>query len=174
MKKLTRGSHYFHVTSSYVSRLLYFLTSVSLIFASFLLICKAFYDLYVFVIIHGEINKNLLDAISFAIIAIAVLDVGRYLLEEEVQREKQLHSPNEARRTLTRFMVVIAIAVALEGLVGVFEASGKNVQVVLYPLALIMGSVLVMVGLGIFLRLISRSQPQLTSEQLQPLDNDTL
>jgi hypothetical protein len=154
--------------------LLYFLASLSLILASLFLIFKALHDLYTFTIVKGEINKDLLDAVSFAIIAIAVLDVGRYLLEEEVQQENVLHSPGEARRTLTRFMVVIAIAVALEGLVGVFEAGNKDIKVVLYPLSLVLVSVTIMVGLGIFIRLIFQTERQVEGKQHQSMDNDSI
>lgn len=154
MPKLFGEKPPIHKVTSLVSRSLYFLASLLFIIAALCLILKGFYEIYFFVIVHGKIDKDLLDAISYAIIGIAVADVGRYLFEEEVQQQERSHSPNEARRTFTRFMVVIAIAVALEGLVGIFEAANKDFTLVLWPLALILVSVFIMIGLGVFLRLV--------------------
>lgn len=154
MQRLFGGRLSVHSAASFSSRLLYFLASLLFIVAALCLVLKAFHEIYIFVVVRGQIDKDLLDAISYAIIAIAVADVGRYLFEEEVQRHKQSHSPDEARQTFTRFMVVIAIAVALEGLVGIFEAANKDFALVLWPLSLILSSVLIMVGLGVFLRLV--------------------
>ena len=158
MHKLFGGMPNVHNVTSWMSRALYFLASVLFIVAALCLVLKAFYEIYFFVIVRGHIDKDLLDAISYAIIGIAVADVGRYLFEEEVQRAERSHSSGEARRTFTRFMVVIAIAVALEGLVGIFEAANKDFTVVLWPLALILSSVFIMVGLGIFLRLVEDTE----------------
>jgi hypothetical protein len=155
MQKLFGGKLHVNSIAPLTARLLYFLASVLFIVAALCLVLKAFHEIYFFVIVRGQIDKDLLDAISYAIIAIAVADVGRYLFEEEVQRDKQSHSPGEARQTFTRFMVVIAIAVALEGLVGIFEAANKDFTLVLWPLALILASVFIMVGLGVFLRLVT-------------------
>lgn len=173
MYRIFQNKQNYHKVTSYTSRVLYFLASLSLILASLCLIFKALYELFGFVVIRGQIDKDLLDAISYAIIAIAVLDVGRYLLEEEVQRDKQEHTPNEAQRTFTRFMVVIAISVALEGLVEIFEAGNTDFTMVLYPLALVLCSVVIMVGLGIFLRLIFQPGHQVTNEQGQPMGDDS-
>jgi len=167
MQQLSGGRLSVHRVASYVSRSFYFLASLLFIVAALCLVLKAFQEIYIFVIVHGKIDKDLLDSISYAIIAIAVADVGRYLFEEEVQRDKQSHSPDEARQTLTRFMVVIAIAVALEGLVGIFEAANKDFTLVLWPLALILASVLIMVGLGVFLRLVSG--PETPAPNTEPL-----
>ncbi len=114
---------------------------------------KALFDLYTLLFVEFRISKSILDAISYTIIAIAVFDVGRYLIEEEVQRNKELRTPGEACRTLTRFMVVITIALALEGLVGVFEAGNRDITKVLFPLALVLSAVVVMVGLGVYQRM---------------------
>ena len=172
MKNTLGGKLNLNKATSYMSRLLYFLASLLFILAALFLVLKAFNELYVFVIVLGKIDKDLLDAISYAIIAIAVADVGRYLFEEEVQRDKQSHSPDEARRTFTRFMVVIAIAVALEGLVGIFEAANKDFTLVLWPLALILSSVVIMVGLGIFLRLVLHPKTSAKNDKRKPTDED--
>ncbi|MFT4551815.1 MAG: putative CDP-diglyceride synthetase/phosphatidate cytidylyltransferase [Chlamydiales bacterium] len=47
-----------------------------------------------------DILDSLLNMVSYLIIAVAIFDVGRYLLEEEVFRNRELRSPREARRSL--------------------------------------------------------------------------
>ena len=127
--------------------------SLTLILAAFSLAGKAFYEIYDSVLVKGEISKDILNAITYTVIAIAVCDVGRYLVEEEVEHEKKLRSPEEARKTITRFMVVISIALSLEGLVGVFEAGNRNITGVLYPIAIVICAIMVLIGLGIYQRL---------------------
>ncbi len=73
-------------SSRIVSNILYITAAFSLMAAAFTMVGKALFDLYTLLFIESRISKSILDAISYTIIAIAVFDVGRYLIEEEVQR----------------------------------------------------------------------------------------
>lgn len=97
--------------------------------------------------------QQILGLVSHAIIAAAIYDVGRYLLEEEVFRDRELRSPAEARRSLTKFMVIIVIAVTLESLLSVIKAGTGELSDLIYPAALFSVAVLLLVGLGIYQRL---------------------
>jgi hypothetical protein len=55
----------------------YFLASLALIIASLLIIFRSLYDLYVIVAVDQVVTKEIIDSISFTIVAIAVFDVGR-------------------------------------------------------------------------------------------------
>ena len=147
------------------STALYLLASLSLILAAFCMIFKSLHDLYLLILIDGQVSKDIINTISYTIVAIAVFDVGRYLLEEEVQREKELRLPMEVRHTLTRFMVVISIALSLEGLVGVFEMGNREITNLLYPVAVVLCAVLVMLGLGLYQRLSIGSERLMADSQ---------
>lgn len=95
----------------------------------------------------------ILDILGYVIVAIAVFDVAKYLFEDEVRRGSEKRSAAEARRSLTKFLSTILIALFLEGLVLVFKTAREDVEQMLYPVALIGVSVLVLVGLGVFQRL---------------------
>jgi hypothetical protein len=95
----------------------------------------------------------LLDTLGYVIVAIAVFDVAKYLFEDEVTRGAEKRSASEARRSLTKFLSTIIIALFLEGLVLVFKTARDDVAQMGYPTALIVASVLVLVGLGVFQRL---------------------
>jgi hypothetical protein len=95
----------------------------------------------------------LLSAIGYVVIAMAVFDVAKYFVEEEVIRGRELREAGEARRSLTKFVSTIAIAVFIEGLVIVFQASKDDLPAMLYPTALLLTATLIVVGLGAFQRL---------------------
>lgn len=99
------------------------------------------------------IGNALLEAVGYTVIAIAVFDVGKYLLEEEAIRAREMRQAGEARRSLTKFLSTIAIAVFLEALVAVFEAGKEDVALMLYPTLLLLAGVALIVGLGAYQRL---------------------
>jgi len=95
----------------------------------------------------------ILDTLGYVIVAIAVFDVAKYLFEDEVRRGAEKRSAAEARRSLTKFLSTIIIALFLEGLVLVFKTAREDVTQMGYPTALLVASILVLVGLGVFQRL---------------------
>lgn len=92
---------------------------------------------------------QLLNSIGLIIIAFAVFDVAKFLLEEQVIKDRELSRISEARRSLTMFLTIIIIAISLEALVIVFQ-NKEEVYMLLYPAALLMVAVFAVVGLGLF------------------------
>jgi hypothetical protein len=101
----------------------------------------------------GEAGPALLGAIGYVVIAMAVFDVAKYFVEEEVIRGREMRSAAEARRSLTKFISTISIAVFIEGLVLVFRVSRESVTQLPYPTALLIAGILIVVGLGAYQRL---------------------
>ena len=95
----------------------------------------------------------LLDAIGLIVIGMAVFDVSKFLLEEEVFQNVGKESPAKQRETLIKFLVIIAIAVSLEALVFIFDAGKKDISNLIYPTFLLIAAVLVVVGLGVYQKL---------------------
>src|SRR3954447_19942517 len=95
----------------------------------------------------------MLSAIGYVVIAMAVFDVAKYFVEEEVIRGREMRSAAEARRSLTKFVSTIAIAVFIEGLVIVFQASKDDLPKMIYPTALLLTAIVIVVGLGAYQRL---------------------
>ena len=91
-----------------------------------------------------------LRGVGYIIIAIAVFEVAKYLVEEEVMRGREMRSPGEARRSLTKFISTISLAVFLEALVTVFRVSHSNVADLVYPAFLLLTAVAMVIGLGVF------------------------
>ncbi|HYG89474.1 MAG TPA: hypothetical protein VD978_24835 [Azospirillum sp.] len=102
---------------------------------------------------EANVGSTLLEAVGYTIIAIAVFDVGKYILEEETIRSRELRHADEARRSLTKLISTISTAVFLEALVAVFEASKENMTMMLYPTLLLFGGIAMVIGLGVYQRL---------------------
>jgi hypothetical protein len=92
---------------------------------------------------------QLLDSIGLIVIAFAVFDVAKFLLEEQVLHDRELSRIAEARRSLTMFLTIIIIAVSLEALVIVFQHKDEP-YMLLYPSALLAVVVFAVIGLAIF------------------------
>ena len=136
-----------------VCNLLYVSVSVSLIGIALTLMGYAVWRAVVAIEIGSNVVGALLSAIGLIVISMAVLDIGKYLIEEEVLRDRELRSAIEARQTLTKFMVIICIAVSLEAIVYISKVDTGNIEHLLYPAALLLSAVVVMVGLGIYQKL---------------------
>jgi hypothetical protein len=101
----------------------------------------------------ADASTALLAAIGYVVIAMAVFDVAKYFIEEEVIRGREMRTAAEARRSLTKFISTISIAVFIEGLVLVFRVSRENVTEILYPTTLLVTAILIVLGLGGYQRL---------------------
>lgn len=96
------------------------------------------------------LESRALDTVGFLVIAIAVFDVAKYLLEEEVIHGRERRHVSEARRTLTRFVTTVIIAVCLEGVVLAFKVVRGDYTQVMFPAALLMTGLAMLIGLGAF------------------------
>ena len=101
----------------------------------------------------AEAGAGLLESIGYVVIAVAVFDVAKYFVEEEVIRGREMRLASEARRSLTKFVSTIAIAVFIEALVMVFRQGGQDVALILYPAAILVTGILIILGLGLYQRL---------------------
>lgn len=95
----------------------------------------------------------MLQSVGAIIISAATLDVAQYMIEEEVFMDKELRDAKEARKTITKILVIITIAVNIEGLVYIFKAGTKDLKLLIYPASLILVSSFLIVSLGLYQKL---------------------
>jgi hypothetical protein len=100
-----------------------------------------------------EFGSSVLRGVGYIVVAIAVFEVAKYLVEEEVMRSSEMRSAAEARRSLTKFVSTISIAVFLEGLVTVFRVSDSNVEQLVYPAIILITATLLILGLALYQRM---------------------
>lgn len=107
-----------------------------------------------------------LEAIGMLTIALVSLELGQTILEEEVQRDVKVSGPTRVRRFLSRFLVVIVVALSIETLVSVFEMLHEAPQHLPYVAAIGASAALLLVAWGVFIRL-NRSAEELEPEAMQ-------
>lgn len=138
----------------FISRGVFGIASVVLMLIALAL---SFYSAGLIVIaLSGPWTKSgtgLLESIGYVVIAMAVFDVAKYFVEEEVIRGREMRLASEARRSLTKFISTIAIAVFIEGLVMVFREGGQDVAMIRYPATILLIGVVIILGLGVYQRL---------------------
>jgi hypothetical protein len=100
---------------------------------------------------------DLMNGVGLVIVALAIGDVAKFVFEENVARERELRVPAEAVRSLTKFIIIIALS--LESLVIIFEAGrDKRYEEMLFPTLIMVSAILALIGLGCFQYLSWRSQ----------------
>lgn len=145
------------------SNFIYFLASISLGIISLSLITYATFKL-VYATVYNTLNLQvILNAISYIIISVAVFDISKSFIEEEVIRDKELRSASEARKILTKFSVVTIIALSLEALIFVILVGKDNIKNLVYPCILLFTSALYMIALAIYQKLSTSTEQTINS-----------
>jgi hypothetical protein len=97
--------------------------------------------------------QQIIEAVGLLAAAVVALQIAQTIAEEEVIREVHVSAPTRVRRFLSRFLVVLLVALVIEGLVGTFKALHDDVRLLLYPAALLAAAALLLAAWGVFLRL---------------------
>ncbi|MFO8045852.1 MAG: general glycosylation pathway protein [Halomonas sp.] len=139
--------------TDFIGRAVYGLISLSLGIISLTMMGVALWDIWLSLHERTLLVTALLNAIGLIVIGMAVFDVSKYLLEEEVFSSSAKKSPAKQREALSKFLVIIAIAVSLESLVFLFDAGTKDITKLIYPTFLLISAVLMVIGLGVYQRL---------------------
>ncbi|MGH6768067.1 MAG: GNAT family acetyltransferase [Xanthobacteraceae bacterium] len=147
--KLSAGAEQF----DNISRIIFALSAGVLMLLAIALTIDAVIQFTKAILGRQGIGIPALSGIGTVVVSIAVFDVAKYLIEEEVLRGREMRVASEARRSLTQFVSTIAIAVFLEALVTIFRVSQDNVTLLFYPTALLLCGILLVVGLGVYQRL---------------------
>lgn len=138
-----------------ISRVLYIAVTLALLGLAFAFIGYAGWSIFRAAQGEAPVLSAMLHAVGLVIIALAVSDVGKFLLEEELGRERELETTGEVRRMLTKFMTIIIIAASLHTLVFLFEAGRQGVEGLIYPSALLVAVAVLLAVLGLYQRLAS-------------------
>ncbi len=101
------------------------------------------------------------SVIIFLTLALAIFDLGKTIFEEEVLMHKDIFRHSSTRRTITRFIAAILIAVSIEALLLMFKSAlgdGENIQAAVWMMFSAIG---LLVGLGIYVYLGARAESYL-------------
>ena len=109
--------------------------------------------------------QGIIDAIGLIAVAVVALQIAQTIVEEEVIREAQVSAPTRVRRYLSRFLVVIVIALAVEGLVATFKALHDDLSQLPYAASIVISVAILLAGWGVFIWL-NRSAEELEPEAM--------
>ncbi|MGD9889481.1 MAG: PDC sensor domain-containing protein [Halothiobacillaceae bacterium] len=152
-------------------KVMYALLGMSLLGVVGLLMFNALSDLADALIHPVESETDKLRPFSIIIVitlAMAIFDLAKTTLEEEVLMHKDVLRHSATRRTTTRFLASIIIAVSIEGLLLMFK-SAMGATDHLYEAAFVMFSAaLLTIALGVYVYLGARAESYLLEARKPP------
>lgn len=116
-------------------------------------ITEVWHEVFIRHSLEDKFISTMLRSVGAIIIAVAIVDVAKYMIEEEVLNPKEKRSQREIRETLTKILIIVTIAVGIEGLIYIFKAGAKDITLLIYPAFLIITAVIMIVGLGVYQKL---------------------
>lgn len=107
-----------------------------------------------------------LESIGLLTIAVVALELGQTVLEEEVRREAQVSAPTRVRRFLSRFMVVVVVALSIESLVSIFELAHEDASRLPQAASIAVAAGVLLAAWGIFIKM-NKSAEELEPEAME-------
>lgn len=111
-------------------------------------------------------GQAIIEAVGLLAAAVVALQIAQTILEEEVIRDAHISAPTRVRRFLSRFFVVVVVALVIEGLVATFKAIHEDMTMLVYAAALIFSTAVLLTGWGIFVKL-NRAAEELEPEAME-------
>jgi hypothetical protein len=128
---------------------------IALLFAvaSLLLVALAVHTCWMAIAVglNDEAVQGVIEALGLTAIAVVALQIAQTITEEEIIREAHISAPTRVRRYLSRFLVVIVIALAIEGLVALFKASHGNLEKLPHAASILLAVGGLLAGWGCFI-----------------------
>jgi hypothetical protein len=107
-----------------------------------------------------------LESIGLLTIAVAALELGQTIIEEEIQRKAHTSGPTRVRRFLSRFMIVIIVSLAIESLVAVFQFTHDDPAMLPQASTIGIAAAILLAAWGLFIKL-NRSAEELEPEAME-------
>lgn len=96
---------------------------------------------------------QIIEAVGLLAAAVVALQIAQTIAEEEVVRDAHISGPTRVRRFLSRFLVVVVVALAIEGLVATFKAAHDDPGHMLYAAGIVLSAGVLLAGWGFFIRM---------------------
>ena len=114
---------------------------------------------------NGAAAQAIIEAVGLLAAAVVALQIAETIFEEEVVRDADISAPTRVRRFLSRFFVVVVVALAIEGLVATFRALHEDPQQLPYAASLVAGTGVLLAAWGLFVYL-NRAAEELEPEAM--------
>ncbi|MGB7196423.1 MAG: hypothetical protein WBD81_23455 [Collimonas pratensis] len=107
----------------------------------------------------------IIEAVGLLAAAVVALQIAQTIVAEEVIRDADISAPTRVRRFLSRFFVVVVVALAIEGLVATFKALHEDPTQLPYAASILMAVGVLLAAWGLFVHL-NRSAEELEPEAM--------
>lgn len=134
-------------------QVIYGVIGVMLVAVSMLLLYSAGQSLYEMIHEHTNTATQAFQSVILVTLGLAIFDLGKTILEEEVLLHKDIHHTGSTRRTIARFMSAIVIAVSIESLLLMFKSLLGDATHLDSAVYMLFAAVALLVGLGAYLKL---------------------
>lgn len=104
-----------------------------------------------------------IESIGLITVSLMSLEMAQTVVEEEVVRRVHVSAPTRVRRYLSRFLVVIVVALSIESLVGVVEALHTDPSDLPRAASVAAAAAALLLAWGVFVKL-NRSAEELEPE----------
>jgi hypothetical protein len=94
-----------------------------------------------------------IESIGLITVSLMSLEMAQTVVEEEVVRRVHVSAPTRVRRYLSRFLVVVVVALSIESLVGVVEALHRDPSDLPRAASVAVGAAALLTAWGVFVRL---------------------
>ena len=102
--------------------------------------------------LNGAAAQGIIEAVGLLAAAVVALQIAETIIEEEVIRDADISAPTRVRRFLSRFFVVVIVALAVEGLVATFKGIHEDLATLPYAAMLIASVGILLAAWGLFIR----------------------
>jgi hypothetical protein len=102
---------------------------------------------------HISATTQIFEVVILVTLGLAIFDLGKTIIEEEVLLHKDIHHEGSMRRTISRFMSAIVIAVSIESLLLMFKSLLGDASHLNSAVFMLIAAVSLLVGLGVYLKL---------------------
>ena len=109
--------------------------------------------------------QMIIELVGLLAAAVVALQIAETITEEEVIRSADISAPTRVRRFLSRFFVVVIVALAIEGLVATFKAIHEDLTHLAYSAGLLLATGILLAAWGLFVHL-NRSAEELEPEAM--------
>ena len=97
--------------------------------------------------------QRVIEAIGLLAAAVVALQIAQTITEEEVMRDAHISGPTRIRRFLSRFLVVVVVAISIEALVATFRASQEEPVNLVYAACILLAAAGLLAAWGFFIRM---------------------
>lgn len=134
-------------------QIVYAVIGVMLVMVSGLLLFYAGKSMFDVVQEHISATTQIFEVVILVTLGLAIFDLGKTILEEEVLLHKDIHHEGSTRRTISRFMSAIVIAVSIESLLLMFKSLLGDASHLNSAVWMLCAAVALLIGLGVYLKL---------------------